>query len=83
MCINCTLNLFIYLFLMLYTVAVLAIKPIVYHVFLNSSVIMDTNYAKELETQRDVLFAMLLKLMHIPCVSITFLTCRRFISFIY
>lgn len=44
---------------------------VVRHVFLKSSVIANTTEVKELETQRDVLLAMLLKLLHNPRVSFT------------
>lgn len=48
---------------------VIAIEPVVHHVFLKSSVIANTSEIKELETQRDVLFTMLLKLIHNSRVS--------------
>ena len=50
---------------------VTAVELVVQHVFLKSSpLIADTNEIKELETQRDVLLTMLLKLSHNPRVSL-------------
>lgn len=44
-------------------------EPVVQYVFLKFSIIANNSEIKELETQRDVLFAMLLKLIHDPRVG--------------
>lgn len=46
-----------------FRIGVLAIEPLVQHVFLKYTVMASSTEIKELETQQDVLFTMLLRLL--------------------
>lgn len=48
----------------------MAIEPVVKHVFTKFTAIANSEEIKELETQRDVLFSILLRLIHNPKVRI-------------